>query len=161
MSSVELNEWAAYEQMAGPLGPVRQDALVAQLCAVVANSNRDKKSRPAKTKDFLPKWEKRGPAQSWQQTKSVARMLNAAFGGTVNGKPVKSEKPAPAKKQTRKQAEKQAEKQNPTTPRDTSRYQVREHNHLLTVVDTTTGSTEWTGLDRGQAEAVAERMNHI
>jgi hypothetical protein len=132
-SSAELTEWAAYEQLAGPLGPARQDALVAQLCAVVANANRDKKSKKAKPKDFLPKWDTgRGEPQSWQQTKSVARMLNSAFGGTVNGKPTK---PAP-------------------------RYQVRTQDHLYTVVDTTTGTTEWTGLDRGQADAIAERLNH-
>ncbi|GAA1469981.1 DUF4035 domain-containing protein [Nocardiopsis exhalans] len=139
MSSVELNEWMAYEQMAGPLGPVRQDVLFAQLCAVVANSQRDKKSRPAKPKDFLPKWEKRGPAQGWQQQKSVARMLNAAFGGTVNGKPTKPEQPPPRKPATR--------------------FQVRTQDHLYTVVDTTTGATEWTGLDQGQADTIAGRMN--
>lgn len=92
-SSVELTEWMAYEQMAGPLGPVRQDVLFAQLCAVVANAQRDKKSKKAQPKDFLPKWEKRGPAQGWQQQKSVARMLNAAFGGTVNGKPARDSTP--------------------------------------------------------------------
>lgn len=137
-SSAELTEWMAYEQMTGPLGPVRQDILFAQLCAVVANSQKDKKSRPAKPKDFLPKWEKRGPAQGWQQQKSMARMLNSAFGGTVNGKPVKPERP-------RKPA---------------PRYQVREREHLHTVVDTTTQATEWTGLDQAQATAIAERMNH-
>ncbi|QVQ51298.1 DUF4035 domain-containing protein [Spiractinospora alimapuensis] len=77
----------AYEQITGPLGPERQDILFAQLCAVVANAQRDKKSRAAKPKDFLPQWDKRrGEQQSWRQQKSVAQMLNAAFGGTVNGR---------------------------------------------------------------------------
>lgn len=86
-SSAELTEWAAYEQMTGPLGPERDDILFAQLCAVVANSQKDKKSKKAKPKDFLPQWERtRGERQTWQQHKSIAKALNAAFGGTVNGK---------------------------------------------------------------------------
>ena len=138
-SSAELTEWMAYEQMAGPLGPARQDILFAQLCAVVANSQRDKKSKKAKPKDFLPDWDKgRGEPQTWQQTKGMAQALNAAFGGTVNGKPTKADTPP---------------------KRPARRYQVREQDHLATVVDTRTDRVEWTGLDKAQAAEVADRMN--
>lgn len=138
-SSAELTEWMAYEQLAGPLGPARDDVLVAQLCAVVANANRDKKSRKAKPKDFVPEWDKgRGEPQTWQQTRSVARMLNAAFGGTVNGKPTRDA--APPRRPAR-------------------RYQVREQDHLATVVDTRTDRVEWTGLDKTQAAEIADRLN--
>lgn len=84
-TSAELTEWMAYEQMTGPLGPERNDILFAQLCAVVANANRAK-GKKARPKDFLPTWDRgRGEAQTWQQQKSMAQALNAAFGGTVNG----------------------------------------------------------------------------
>lgn len=93
-TSAELTEWMAYEQMTGPLGPERMDILAAQLCAVVANANRDRKSRAAKPKDFLPNWDRgKGEPQTWQQTKGIAQALNAAFGGTVNGKTVKANRP--------------------------------------------------------------------
>lgn len=137
-SSAELTEWAAYEQMAGPLGPERTDILIAQLCAVVANANRGKKGRPAKPKDFLPQWDRRrGEPQSWQQTKSMARMLNAAFGGTVNGREAK-------------------QKNHPAEP---GRYQVRDRDGLPAVVDSRTGRTEWTGLDTAQAAEIAAGLN--
>src|SRR5699024_5650184 len=129
-SSAELTEWMAYEQMTGPLGPERQDILFAQLCAVVANSQRGKKDRKAKPKDFLLDWDRgRGEPQTWQQQKSIAQSLNAAFGGTVNGKPsarLPSPDPAP-------------------------RCRTQEDNGLYVVVDTRTDHAEWTGLDRAQA----------
>lgn len=138
-SSAELTEWMAYEQLAGPLGPARTDILVAQLCAVVANSQKDKKSKKAKPKDFLPDWDKgRGEPQTWQQTKGMAQALNAAFGGTVDGKPTKAD--APPRRPAR-------------------RYQVREQDHLHTVVDARTDHVEWTGLDKAQAAEIADRMN--
>ena len=138
-SSAELTEWMAYEQLAGPLGPARDDILIAQLCAVVANSQKDKKSKKAKTKDFLPEWDKgRGEPQTWKQQKSMAQMLNAAFGGTVNGKPTKADR---------------------TQPKPPARRYQREQDHLLTVVDTRTDRVEWTGLDKPQAAEIADQMN--
>lgn len=133
-SSAELTEWAAYEQLNGPLGGQRMDVLFAQLCAVVANAQRDKKQKKAKPKDFLPQWDHgRGAPQSWQQHKSIAKALNAAFGGAENGR-------TPAR-------------------RGQPRYQVRDDQALPSVVDTETGRTEWTGLDSDQAREVAAGLN--
>lgn len=133
-SSAELTEWAAYEQLNGPLGGQRTDVLLAQLCAVVANANRDKKSKKAKPKDFLPQWDNgRGAPQSWQQHKSIAKALNAAFGGAENGR---------------------------TPPRQGQpRYQVRDDQALPAVIDIQTGRTEWTGLDSAQAREIATEFN--
>ena len=57
MDAFELTEWAAYERVAGPLGPERLDYLFAQLCAVVVNVQRPKGSAARRPKDFLLKWD--------------------------------------------------------------------------------------------------------
>lgn len=136
-SSAELTEWMAYEQMTGPLGPARTDILFAQLCAVVANAGRDKKSKKARPKDFLPRWDRgRGESQTWQQQKSMAQLLNAAFGGTVNGR------------------EQDRQTQGP-------RYKATTRDGLAVVLDTRNGTTEWTGLDRDQAAEIAAELNRM
>lgn len=81
ISSRELTEWMAYEQMAGPLGAERHDQLVAMLCAVIANANRGK-GRKAKSKDFLPRWDQR-EEQSLQEQLAAVHAINTALGGTV------------------------------------------------------------------------------
>lgn len=54
LDSRELNEWAAWEALYGPLGPERHDRLFAILGSVIANSNRGKGQRPYKPDQFLP-----------------------------------------------------------------------------------------------------------
>lgn len=149
LSSAEITEWAAYEQITGPLGPRRMDILVAQLCAVVANANRGKGGKKAQAKDFLPEWNRGlSKEQGWQEMKAAAQSINAAFGGTVNGRGQK--KPRPKRKPK-------------PTPVDRhtagGRYRVGERGGLATVIDTRTDHTEWTGLDEAQAAAIAQGLN--
>lgn len=78
MSSAELTEWMAYEQVAGPLGPERGDQLVAMLASVVANANRAK-GRKVRPKDYLPQWDRK--AQSWQEQLAAVKQINTALHG--------------------------------------------------------------------------------
>ena len=82
MSSVEFAEWMAYEQVAGPLGPERGDFHNARLLTLLHNLYA-KKGQGKKVKDFLPEWDK--PAQSPDQMLWIARTLNRAYGGEVDG----------------------------------------------------------------------------
>jgi hypothetical protein len=54
LSYRELRQWAEYYQLE-PFGEWRADVRVAQLCAVIANANRDPKRRkkPFEIEDFL------------------------------------------------------------------------------------------------------------
>lgn len=81
VSSRELTEWQAYEEVAGPLGPARSDVQSAIIAATVANANRHK-GKPATPADFIPKWDRK-PAQTVDEMVQIAYALNAAFGGTV------------------------------------------------------------------------------
>lgn len=85
MSSAELTEWMAYEQVAGPLGPERIDQLVAMLASVVANANRAK-GRKARPKDYLPQWDRRRE-QSWQEQLAAVKQINKALHGTTKRRP--------------------------------------------------------------------------
>lgn len=82
-TSAELTEWMAYEHVAGPLGPERQDVLHAILAATVSNTARGK-GRKAEPKDFMPKWDqgaKRVPAD-WQQMLATVKTMNRRMGGS-------------------------------------------------------------------------------
>lgn len=61
IDSRELNEWEAYELVAGPIGRERDDQLFAQLQATIANAQRSKKQRPYKAEQFVPRWGRRRP----------------------------------------------------------------------------------------------------
>jgi|TARA_R110000824_G_scaffold188467_3_gene369821 hypothetical protein len=52
ISSVEFIEWIAFYQIE-PFGPLRNDMVGAQICAVLANINRGKGGKKLSTKDFL------------------------------------------------------------------------------------------------------------
>ena len=80
VSSAELTDWIAYEEIAGTLGPERDDILNAILCATIANANRDRKTRKATPKDFLPTWDQ--APQTADQQLAMLRQLNAKHGGT-------------------------------------------------------------------------------
>ncbi len=53
MTSRELTEWAAFEQVYGPLGPERGDWQAAVVAHTIAAANGAKN---AKLSDFLPQW---------------------------------------------------------------------------------------------------------
>ncbi|MDX3235649.1 hypothetical protein PV392_08110 [Streptomyces sp. ME03-5709C] len=80
MSSAELTEWIAYEQITGPLGGARDDLLMSILASVIANTNRGK-GRKAKPADFLPKWD-RSRRMDWQEMLAAVRGINRQMGGT-------------------------------------------------------------------------------
>ncbi|WP_228979721.1 hypothetical protein [Streptomyces sp. DH12] len=77
-TSRELTEWAAYEKLAGPLGPRRGDVHAAIIAAAVVNMQR---KRPLPISDFLPRWDRapKTPEQLFQ----AAMAANVAMGGTV------------------------------------------------------------------------------
>ncbi len=54
MSATELTQWMAYAAIE-PFGERRADLRIAQLCALIANVNRDRKRRPKpfSIEDFL------------------------------------------------------------------------------------------------------------
>ncbi|MFJ4987891.1 hypothetical protein ACIP9H_29320 [Streptomyces sp. NPDC088732] len=80
MSSAELTDWMAYEQITGPLGGARDDLLMSVLAAVISNANRGK-GRKARPSDFLPKWD-RNKRMDWQDMLAAVRGINAQMGGT-------------------------------------------------------------------------------
>jgi hypothetical protein len=71
MSSAEFAEWLAYEQVAGPIGPERDDILHAVLVALIHNQWAKKSKRP---KDFLPEWDQ-GRKQSPDEMLAHLRMF--------------------------------------------------------------------------------------
>ena len=77
VSSTELTEWQAYEQVSGQLGQERDDVLAALVSLVVANSAGSKKK--LKLADFLPKWDR--PRQTASQQADKIRALHVMFGG--------------------------------------------------------------------------------
>jgi len=84
IDSRELTAWAAYERVAGPLGPERLDILAAIIASTIANANRTKKGKALKPADFMPDWEKASRSarpQTEHDHLRLIRSLNRAFGG--------------------------------------------------------------------------------
>ncbi|MGW2580840.1 phage tail assembly protein T [Streptomyces virginiae] len=79
-SSAELTEWIAYEQITGPIGPARDDILMAILAATVSNANRGK-GRKARVLDFLPKWDRTKKRMAWQDMLTAVKSINRTMGG--------------------------------------------------------------------------------
>lgn len=81
-SAQELTDWAAYEQLTGPLDlRNRGDLQAAIIASTVANAMRSK-GRAFKPKDFLPDWApKQREPQSWQTQLALVEGINRAFGG--------------------------------------------------------------------------------
>jgi hypothetical protein len=52
ISSAEYTDWVAYYNIE-PFGPKRDDLRGAQICAVLANINKGRRSKKYKTTDFL------------------------------------------------------------------------------------------------------------
>ena len=85
LSSAELTEWIAYENISGPLGRRRQDIQSATIAATIANANRGKGGRKFKLSDFLIPYgtsERKSPEQMLAAIKS----LNKSMGGEERGR---------------------------------------------------------------------------
>lgn len=77
ISSAELTQWQAYEQVTGPLGDERADANAALTAFYVMQALGAKK---VKLDKLLPKWDRK-PTQRWQDMKLMAQGLAKAAGG--------------------------------------------------------------------------------
>jgi|GEM_PF-882201 len=87
ISSAELTEWMAYEEIVGPLDVgYRVDVVAGIVSSTIANVNRGKKGRRFKPDDFTPSWggrNRRRRPQTPEEQLAVVRGINAALGGTV------------------------------------------------------------------------------
>lgn len=83
ISSRELTEWMVYEQIAGPLGPVRGDYQAAQITANILNVNRGKNRRGKTVGDVLMRWDDHEPVSA-EELYAKAQQINAALGGRVD-----------------------------------------------------------------------------
>lgn len=79
MPADELTEWAAYEQVTGPLGPERDDVLASMVAFYVSSALGAKK---LKMHQLLPRWDRK-PTQDWRQMRMIAEALTRQYGGTV------------------------------------------------------------------------------
>ncbi len=73
MSSAELTEWAAYEQVAGPIIVHEHiDVAAAIIGTLIARLGGDKRTRP---EDLIPKWgrTKSSLADGWAALERMAR----------------------------------------------------------------------------------------
>jgi hypothetical protein len=80
MTQAELQEWAAYETVTGPLGAERLDILNAINSASALNSGERK--RPARPEDSLPKWDA-GHKQTEREQLAIVQEIAARYGGTI------------------------------------------------------------------------------
>ncbi|ALA06390.1 tail protein [Thermobifida phage P1312] len=85
MPARELTAWAAYEQVAGPLGQPRDDILVGILAERITSMLQSgKKRRRWRVDDFVPKWGRRKrTAQTPQEQRNLLLELTRRFGGTI------------------------------------------------------------------------------
>ena len=86
LSSRQVAEWLAFEQVAGPVGQAHDDILAGVVASTVANVNRDPKKRQKayQPSDFV-RWDVPEPDTPQQMWSKIAA-LTAALGGTVNVK---------------------------------------------------------------------------
>src|SRR5690606_26585646 len=88
ISSREIAEWQAFEQIEGPLGGLRGDVHAAMICAQIYNANRGKGDRAKNAADFLPRWDRPArQAQTPDQMWAMAQAITQRFGGTVTTTP--------------------------------------------------------------------------
>ncbi|WP_076784714.1 phage tail assembly protein T [Parafrankia discariae] len=80
IDSREITAWAAYEQVHGPLGPVRGDYQAALIAATITNMLASKKGVRKKLADFLLEWDHK--PQTWEDQLAAVRSMNKALGGT-------------------------------------------------------------------------------
>lgn len=82
ISSRELTEWMAYEQMTGPLGPGRGDLHAAQITSTLLNVNRGKGRKAHSIADVVLRFDRHEP-MSPEELYARIRQINAGLGGTV------------------------------------------------------------------------------
>src|SRR5690606_23737683 len=85
MPAPELPAWAAYEQVAGPLGQPRDDSLGGVWAERVTSGRPGRKKRRRwRVDDFVPKWGRRKrTAQTPQEQRNLLLELTRRFGGTI------------------------------------------------------------------------------
>jgi len=81
ISSEELTDWMAYEQMHGPLGPSRGDWHAALLAQVVTSTAWRGKGRRPQVRDFLLTWKGGGDSDP-EAMEQLGRKLASRVGGT-------------------------------------------------------------------------------
>lgn len=90
MSAEQFDEWTAF-YLLEPWGEQRTEEMIAILCSIVANANRDpkKRSKPFTQADFMPKREWK-PAKQKQSVEVMKQKLVAiaqsAKKGSTNGR---------------------------------------------------------------------------
>lgn len=84
LTSSELTEWAAYENLTGPLGRKRQDIQAATIAATIANANRSK-GKKFRITDFLIPYGRKKPEP--KDLLAMVKEMNAAMGGEYVGGP--------------------------------------------------------------------------
>lgn len=92
ISSKELTEWQAYEQVAGPVDiGSRLDERFAMLASVVANVNRGKAQKPYRQEEFLPPWAQEDAARARRDAPAMTgedmlRAVKSAHGAITGGR---------------------------------------------------------------------------
>ncbi|MFX4294106.1 phage tail assembly protein T [Streptomyces bohaiensis] len=76
MSSAELTEWIAYEQITGPIGPERGDVLHGVQTAAFVNTQRGKRQKAMQARDFVPRWD-RNFEQSPEDQLALVKAMHA------------------------------------------------------------------------------------
>ncbi len=82
ISAAELVDWAAYERIAGPLGPARSDIQAGIVASTIANVMRTRRGRTYKPKDFIPQWD-RPRARTPEAMRDVMISITRQLGGKV------------------------------------------------------------------------------
>lgn len=82
VTSAELTEWQAYEEIAGTFGPERADLHAGIVAATIANVNRPKGKPAAKPADFMPTWD-RPRISTPQQMATFLKALTTRLGGKI------------------------------------------------------------------------------
>lgn len=81
MPAQELTDWAAYEDLTGPLDyGHRADIHAGIIAATIANANRGKKGKRSRPEDFMPQWGGKRQQTPEEQLR-IVEQLNAALGG--------------------------------------------------------------------------------
>lgn len=57
-----------------PFGEERADLRAGIIASVIANANRDSKRKAFEPKDFMPRFEAKGP-QTWQEQMAIMQMI--------------------------------------------------------------------------------------
>ena len=69
-----MGEWAAFEMVEGPVGPIRGDYQTAMVAYIIALANCDPKKHKPKFEDFLLAWDaKLKPEPKPKQTQEEVR----------------------------------------------------------------------------------------